>query len=183
MPLAPLSLPLWPLPFTSHGPARCRYFPRPCCQDEQGNSKKHQTLPTAQLASRAPVIPQRRPLPGVGPGSREGRAVTLLITACQWPFLSLCLSEPPLLCLVPEPGLSTSQIRLIRSWQGRWWRCQPVNKSQPSASRQPAAPEEDPSRHKFLLDLSDLLKFFSHFCILSAPSLVWPWPLGTPGPY
>ena len=122
-------------------------------------------------------------LPGVGPGSREGRAVTFLITACQWPFLSLCLSEPPLLCLVPEPGLSTSQIRLIRSWQERWWRCQPVNKSQPSASRQPAAPEEDPSRHKFLLDLSDLLKFFSHFCVLSAPSLVRPWPLGTPGPY
>lgn len=61
--------------------------------------------------------------------------------------------------------------------------CQPVNKSQPSMPRQRAAPEEDPSRHKFLLELSDLLKFFSHSCVLSAPSLVWPWPLGTLGPY
>lgn len=70
-----LCLRLWslcPFPFSlSLSPAMAlhavRDFPRPCCQDDQGNTKKHRTLLTTQPASRAPVIPQSLPLPGVGP--------------------------------------------------------------------------------------------------------------------
>lgn len=148
--------------------------------------RKHQETPNldgrlSQLQGHL-LIPQSLPLPGVGPGpARQGCDISHYSLSVALP---VSLSPSLLLCLVPEPGLSTSQIRLIRSWQERWWRCQPVNKSQPSASRQPAAPEEDPLLDtQILIGLVRSIKIFTLLGVLSAPSLVRPWPLGTPGPY